>query len=336
MHKKYIASILSLTAAFAAFAGESDKVDYIPKIGGAIRARWEIETADGYNRFALRNARVKLRGNIARPVQYYLQADLCNQGKMQFLDGWVRLNAFTGFNVQAGQFRIPFGVDPFRGPGSYVFANRSFIGRDIDNIRAVGVKASYIIPGTGLTVEGGVFSPGTITDHSKWTRQKAFASKAVWNVGDFSIATGFQSIIPDSIRINMADAAITFRHGRVTAEAEYMYKHYTGDAFSPCHAYNVWADYAIPLHKGLFNRLSFQGRIDGSTAHSSGIRDADGHLKADQPYRNRFTVGSTIAYIKAPMKCELQLNYEKYLYHSDYDAPRGRGDKIVAELIVTF
>jgi len=334
---RIIATLISILSIVAASATESaDEVSYVPKAGGVMRARWEIETADGYNRFAVMNARVYLKGNIAKPISYFVHTDLCDQGKIKFLDAWIRFDAFSGFVFQAGQFRIPFGVDPFRGPGSYIFVNRSFIGRDLDNIRAVGVKAGYEIPGTPLSVEAGVFSPGVITDHSKWTNQKTFASKAVCNLGMFSIAAGYQSIVPDSVRINMADAAVTFRYGRISAEAEYMYKHYTNGSFKPCHAYNAWVDYSLPLNKVLFNRLSFQGRVDGSTVHSSGMRNADGILVADQPYRNRITLGSSLAYVQKPIKCELKLNYEKYFYHSGYIIPQGRGDKIVAELVVKF
>ncbi len=336
MNKYLLAVCLSMSCAVSAPANDSTKVDYIPKIGGAIRTRWEIETADGDNRFLVRNARVRVHGNIAAPIQYYVQADLCNQGKMQFLDAWVRLSAFSGFKVKAGQFRVPFGVDPFKSPGTYIFADRSFIGRDIANMRAVGAQISYEVPKTPLSVEAGVFSPGQISDHSNWSNKMTFAAKAVLNAKPFTITAGYETMSPDSVRINMADAAITFTQGQLTAEAEYMYKHYTNHTFKACHSYNVWVDYGIPLRKGLFKRLSFQGRVDGSTAHSNGSRDATGVLTADQPYRNRLTAGVTLSYLKKPLKCELQLNYEKYFYHSGYEAPQGRDDKIVAELIVVF
>ncbi|MBJ2188614.1 MAG: porin [Muribaculaceae bacterium] len=336
MLKKLITACLFGAASLCSFAQEAEKVDYIPKFSGVIRTRWEIETADGYNRFQVRNVRARLQGKIARPIEYYLQADLCNQGKFQFLDAYVRFYALKGFQIRAGQFVIPFGIEPFRSPGTYIFTNRSFIGKDVDNIRAVGLELTYTLPFAPLTLQAGVFNSGPITDHSKWTKEKTFASKAVYKIGDFAITGGFQSICPDSVRINMIDGGITFTHGRFTAEAEYMYKHYTNKAFKTAHAYNAWVDYGMPLKKGLFNKLSFQGRVDGTTVLSTGTRNAEGLLEANLPYRNRITVGSTLAYVKKKLKCELQLNYEKYLYHSDYTAPQGLRDKVVAEIIVSF
>ena len=256
---------------------------------------------------------------------------------MKFLDGWARFSLPRGFSVQAGQFRIPFGVDSFRGPGGYIFANRSFIGRDMANNRAVGVQAAYAssvsIP---VQVAAGVVSNASITDHSGWNDKMTVAAKATVAPGNFKISGGVQSLSPDSVRLNMADVAVTYAVGRFTVEAEYMYKHYAGTAFDDCHAYNVWADYGMPLRKGLFDRLSFQGRFEGCDAHSTGRRNADGAIVANQPARNRLTVGSTLAYRRKRLRCELQLNYEKYFYDNNYIPQPDRADKLVAELVVVF
>lgn len=312
------------------------KVSYVPKIGGVIRARWEMQTDGGLNRFALRNARVTLSGKVAEPIDYFLQADLCNAGKMQFLDGWVRFKPVSGLALQAGQFRMPFGVDPFRGPGNYIFANRSFIGRYVCNVRAVGVKAGYTLPWVPLTVEAGVFNPTSITDHTVWTHQKAYAAKAVLAAGDFKIATVVQSIIPDSIRINLADAAVTYEHGNWLAEAEYMYKHYTGGNHRGCHSVNVFADYGLPVRCGVFNRWSVQGRFDMQTDHSSGARNDAGLLYTTDPARRRVTLGSTLSYVRGALHCDLRVNYEKYFYNSGAAVPANAGDKVVAEIVLKF
>lgn len=338
---RYLAVAAAMFVSITASAeGAAEAVDYRPQFGGVVRARWEMLTNDGRagdNHFALRNARVWISGKVAAPIAYYLRADLCDMGKMKFLDGWARFSLPRGLNVQAGQFRIPFGVDPFRGPGSYVFINRSFIGRDMANNRAVGVQAAYTSR-TSVPVQAavGVFSNSPITNHSGWNDKMTVAAKVTVAPGNFKISGGVQSLSPDSVRINMADVAVTYAAGQFTAEAEYMYKHYAGDAFDNCHAYNVWADYGIPLRKGLFDRLSFQGRFEGCEAHSTGKRNAEGNLVADQPSRKRLTIGSTLAYKHRRMRCELQLNYEKYFYNNDYMLAPDRADKVVAELVLVF
>lgn len=336
--RRYVLILLSVLA-WSGASADSIPVrvpDWMPRIGGAVRARWEMETEDGYNRFQLRNARVNLAGDIGRYVEYYLQVDLCNQGKMQFLDGWARVALFEGFKAQAGQFRIPFGIDTFRGPGNYVFANRSFLGRDFLNRRAVGFQMAYTIPQTTVTVSAGAFNPGTITDHTPWTRQKTYAAKAAAVAGDFSLSASYASDLTDSVRINMADAAVVYHSGRWHAEAEYAYKHYTHHAHRATHAVVVWGDYAMPVRAGVFNQASFQGRFDMMTAGSNSTRDALGQLTTNQPARRRITLGATLSRVMGSRHADFRVNYEKYFYNHDVEAPEGRGDKIVAEIVVKF
>lgn len=341
MKRIFITFALLVAAVGLCSAAPTDSVakpafSYVPQFGGAIRARWEMETDGGLNRFMLRNARVNVAGRMAEPIDYYLQVDLCDCGKMKFLDGWVRLELFKGFKLQGGQFRMPFGIDTFRAPGNYIFANRSFIGRDMCNYRAVGAKFTYAIPRTPLTVEAGAFNPGTITDHTPWTHQKAYAGKVLVKLGDFQVEGGVLSNIPDSVRINMLDAAVIFRRGGLHAEAEYLYEHYTGSAYRPCHGVVAWADYAIPVRAGMFNQCSFQGRFDVMTDHSNGTRNAAGHLITNDPARRRITLGATISRIMGSRHCDFRINYEKYFYNSGVTPPAGRGDKVVAELVLKF
>ena len=339
--KKIASCIMAAAMALnssAADTANTQSVDYRPTFGGVFRTRWEMATDDGHggeNRFTVRNARVWLKGKIAPQLQYYLRADLCDMGTMKFLDGWARFTLPENFAVQAGQFRVPFGVDAFRGPGTYIFANRSFMGRDDANNRAVGIQGMYEPTSIPLKLHMGVFSNHKISDHTPWSKEMTFAAKATYEVGPVTFAAGFQTICPDSIRMNMADAAVTFKSGRFTAEGEYMYTHYTNDSYHDAHSFNVWADYGIPL-KGFFKKWSFQGRIETVSSRSNGVCNNTGHLTQTFPKRQRLTVGTTLAYIRKPVKCELLLDYEKYFYKDSYSPSIDRDDKIVAELVVVF
>lgn len=308
----------------------------LPSVGGVMRARYEFMTIDELNRFAIRNARIRISGNLIPRLSYVLQTDLCDQGKFQFLDAYGKFKIDKGFSVQAGQFRIPFGVDPFRGPGSYIFADRSFIGRDIDNIRAVGVQGSYTFPHRlPAVITFGIFGPNAITDQNHWSKTIYYALKAELPVGPFILIGGFQTIKPESVRVNMVDACMFCSLEHWKFEMEYIYEHYVNNSFPDCHSYNIWADYSIPLSKTIFNSLSFQARVDAATRYS----DASGEgteLTETHPARKRITVGTTLAYLKKPVKCEIMLNYEKYFYPVGYTPPAGRNDKIVAELVIQF
>lgn len=334
-----------LFASLAAIASEPDedstkqKVDLTPHIHGTIRARWEMDTQGGENRFQIRNARLNISGMIAPSIDYYAQTDLCDRGVMKILDAWGRIAISPSLKFQAGQFRLPFGTDCFRGPGNYIFANRSFIGGTMNNVRGVGAKLSYSFnmgDGSMLTVDGGAFNPTSISDHNVWVKEMAFAGKAVYSAGNLKIAAGAETLIPDSIRINSFSASATWTCGGWTVEGEYLNKHYVNRAFKPSHGYNFFADYGFPVKAGVFNRASVQARFDGMTAHSSGKRDKEGLLIANNPARNRITLGGTLTYSYKFVRCDVRLNYEKYFYHEGYKVPNGDGDKICAEMVIKF
>ena len=54
---------------------------------------------------------------------------------------------------------------------------------------------------------------------------------------------------PEHISVNMYDSGITYKSGRWTAEAEYLYKHYTKDAFRDVNAFDGFICYDLPLKK---------------------------------------------------------------------------------------
>ncbi len=335
LYRLLIAIAITLSATSAIYA--SDSISYRPNVHGTLRGRFEASTEHSDYRFQVRNARVRLDGKIAPIADYFMQVDFCDRGSIKILDVWARVWATKAIGLQAGQFRMPFGVDPFRGPNAYIFANRSFIGKQVCNVRAVGFKAMWHPDNMPLKLEAGAFNPATISDHISWHNKLAYAAKLSYTLGNTTLATGFQSLSPDSVRMNLADLALTWRHGRWLVEGEYMTKHYTGNSHKASHAYNVYADYHMPISTGFFNRLSFQARFDGITDHSSGIRDSERKLITDHPAHNRVTLGSTISYIRTKtMFLDLRVNYEKYFYHSGTAVSAENGDKAVVELVLNF
>ncbi|MCM1348141.1 MAG: hypothetical protein NC338_01900 [Firmicutes bacterium] len=335
-----LATMLGMVCALlaSATASAADSVSYRPQIHGTLRPRLEMTTeGPAAYHFQLRNARLSIGGFIAPQIDYFIQSDFCDKGSMKILDGWVRLAMAPGLKFQAGQFRMPFAVDPFRAPHNYLFANRSFIGRQMFNYRAVGAKLSYALPRIPLTLEAGAFNPGKIGDHGPWNRSVAFGSKATLKIGNVALEAGFASISPDSVRMNVVDGTVSWQSGRWSAEAEYMNKHYCGRNLKNAHAWNGWVDYRMPIKAGIFNRLSFQGRFDGMTAHSSGSRNATGVPVVNNPARNRITVGATISHVRsAGMYLDIRADYEKYFYHSNAVITPDMASKAILEMVLRF
>lgn len=328
--------LLLLTSIFICRADEN-RSDFMPEIHGTIRPRFEMLTDGGEARFQVRNARLSLNGSITPLVDYYFNTDFCDRGSIKILDVWTRIHLSRQLSVQAGQFRMPFGVDPFRGPHTYLFANRSFIGKQVANVRAVGVKLSYTFPTIPLTIEGGAFNPTTIGNHESWNKDLAYAAKISYRVSNVTFTTGIKSVIPDGVRTNLIDGCVGWKAGRWQVEGEYMNKHYTNSAHKASHAYCMYASYSMPVKTGMFNRLSFQGRFDGMTDHSNARRGEDGKLETNDPSRNRMTIGSTISCIKSKNTfLDLRVNYENYFYHHDAEIAQGEDDKIVVELVLRF
>lgn len=151
-----------------------------------------------------------------------------------------------------------------------------------------------------------------------------------------TLSGGFVSYKPDAVRVNVADGAVSWGHDRWIVEAEYNYKYYAGKKFKPVNAWNIFGVYTIPLSHPELNFLSFEGRLDGMSDHSTGSRDENGELYCNHPERKRVTIGTSIGRIKKAMKLEFSLNYEKYFYHSNVKCGRGNDDKLLAEFIVKF
>ncbi len=317
-----VIAISSINLSAIADDHASDSFSYAPKVNGTIRTRWEMETQEGESRFQVRNARLSFTGNIAPEISYYLNTDLCDRGKMKILDAWGRIALGGGAAFQAGQFRMPFGVDPFRAPHTYYFANRSFIGKQVCNYRAVGAKAGYY--STPLTVEGGVFNPTSISDHDTWNKKVTAAGQIIFRTGDVKFVTGLQTVMVNEVRANLIDGAIGWSRDRWTIEGEYMHEHFTHKAYKACHAYNMFANYAMPVQAGVFNRLSFQGRVDGMTRY------------ADDASRNRITLGATLTYSHDKVFADIRVNYEKYLYRHNEEGIQGERDKVVLEMVIRF
>lgn len=318
--------------------GATEKKPLI-KVHGVVRARWEGEfgAEEFGQRFQVRNARVNVGGNVLPQLSYFIQIDACDRGKMLFLDAWGQWDFNSRWKIRAGQFRVPFGTDCFRAPGDYYFANRSFIAKNILNMREVGVKGGYY--GSGklpLTVEAGVFNSADKANHEVWQRQMNYAVKASYRIGNVTLSPSFISYQPQHVRINLVGGTVTWKSGRWIAEGEYANKHYTNRAHRAADSWNVFASYCMPLRNTVLDQLSFQARFDGITDHSTGVAGEDGHLTTDQNACRRVTAGASIAHINGAVKGLVRINYEKYFYDSGVIAPKGADDKILAELVVKF
>ena len=312
--------------------------DYLPEIHGTIRGKYEYQTTMGAGRFEVRNARVSVTGNVLPIVAYKAEIDLSDEGSIKMLDAYARLFPAKGLTVTAGQMRVPFTIDAHRSPHQQYFANRSFIAKQVGNVRDVGITLGYTLPtDLPIMIEGGLYNGSGLTNQKEWHKEVYYSAKAqfLFTKG-LNLTLIIQIIQPEEIRVQSYDIGAYYESDRFHIEAEYLYKQYSDNAFKDVQAVNTFINYDLPLRK-VFNKMSFLLRYDMMTDQSDAktTDEETGALVTTDYKRQRLTGGITFSLSKA-FRTDLRLNYEKYFYTNSSIAKESEQDKIVLELMVRF
>ena len=311
--------------------------DYLPEIHGTIRGKYEFQTETNESRFEVRNARFSVSGNVHPIVAYKAEIDLSDEGSIKMLDAYARVFPVKDLNFTIGQMRVPFTIDAHRSPHQQYFANRSFIAKQVGNVRDVGFTGCYTQKeGLPFVLEGGLFNGSGLTNQKEWHKTLNYSIKAqLLPNKNWNLTLSTQRIKPEHTRINMYDAGIYYQNNRFHIEAEYLYKMYGHEAFKDVHAVNSFVNYDLPLKK-VFNKISFLARYDMMTDHSNGLADSEtGVLKINDYARHRVTGGITLSLSKAFI-ADLRLNFEKYFYQKSGVPKESERDKIVIEFMTRF
>ena len=110
-----IVVMFALTSLSTINAQEKKKLigDYL-SISGWMNIQYDYEsqlsndaaTLDQINTFNVRRARLDFKGNLCKNVEFRVQGDLAGTPKL--VDGFVKIKLQKYFNIQVGQFKIPF------------------------------------------------------------------------------------------------------------------------------------------------------------------------------------------------------------------------------------
>ena len=338
-------SVLSLVLCVALAANaqndEEKEVKYMPEFHGTVRAKYEYQTEDGESRFLVRNARMSLSGNVAPIVEYKAEIDFSDEGNIKMLDAYTRLKPFKNFNFTIGQMRVPFTIDAHRSPHAQYFANRSFIAKQVGNVRDVGATVGYTFQGAmPLTVEAGLFNGSGLTNNKNfWTKSMNFSAKAQLKLPQgFNLQASVQKVRPDVTSIMMYDGGLYYHAHGWHVEAEYLFKHYSHDAWDNVHAVDAFISYDIAIRnkKCLIKKVTPLFRYDFMSDHWDGEEyDDDGNITLSDSKRSRYTVGLTFSLAK-PFISDIRLNFEKYCYSDNAVIATSEKDKIVLEFMTRF
>ena len=335
---------LSIICCVAAFTQEEDKREkwraLIPEFDGTVRAKYEYQPQMKASRFQVRNARFSINGKVHPIAGYKLEIDLSDQGRIRMLDAYARLTPIEGGSFTIGQMRVPFTIDAHRSPHLQYFANRSFIAKQVGDVRDVGFTLEYKFTDFPLILQGGIFNGFddiTADGQKRWTHKANYSFKAqVFPVECFNITLSTQKIAPLNNNIFMHDIGSYVNIAGLHLEAEYLYKHYTHGKFKDVHSVNAFANYDIPL-KRVFHKISILARYDMMTDHWDGVtvNKETGAAVMTDSQRHRATGGVTLSLAK-PFKADIRVNYEKYFYEDGALINESEQDKLVFEIMLRF
>ena len=100
------------------------------------------------------------------------------------------------------RMRVPFTIDAHRSPHQQYFANRSFIAKQVGNVRDVGATLGYSMDeGFPFILEGGLFSGSGLTAQKEWHRVLCYSAKLQlmpWK--DYNLTLSTQRIRPEKCK----------------------------------------------------------------------------------------------------------------------------------------
>lgn len=332
-----MAACLSATAWAQTEGEKKEKESYPVEVHGTIRSKYEYQTEEGEGRFEVRNARINVEGKLSEIISYKAEIDLCDEGTIKMLDAYTKLRPVKDLNFTIGQFRVPFTIDAHRSPHKQFFANRSFIAKQVGNVRDVGAALAYTVDaGFPIILEAGLFNGSGLTNQKNyWTNEVNYSAKAQFMFPKgFNLTLSAQKIKP-SVAVMMYDAGAYWKNDNWHIEAEYLYKHYANNAFQAVHAFDSFVSYSIKTRKGLIQSITPLVRYDFMTDHSDGKTNDEGKLTINDYKRSRLTGGVTLS-LKKPFISDIRLNYEKYFYRDGAVALPSENDKVVVELMTRF
>lgn len=142
--------------------GSSDGANLI-RLRGLVQAdsRWFFnENVSNNDAFVLRRARVIFEGNFNKIYEYQIVPEFggaSGNGTLTLLDANINVALKPGFQIRAGRFREPVGLEQLQSDSVAFFAERSIVSQFVPN-RDIGVQVAGDVLNGRLTYALGVFN----------------------------------------------------------------------------------------------------------------------------------------------------------------------------------
>jgi hypothetical protein len=314
---------------------QQKKSIYEPTIDGTIRGKYEYNTSLDGHRFQVRNARFSVRGAVSEYARYKAEIDLSDEGVTRMLDAYVEMKASDRISFLIGQQKVPFSTDNLRSPHNFLFANRSFLGKQLAGLRDVGATLEYEA-GNKLPLEliAGVYNGKGLYNQKEWRNALSYAFRAVYTPADWEFTLNYNTIQPYELRMHIYNAGIMYTLNQWHFEGELFYKVYEQDAFPDTEGFFVLASYEIPTPEiKSMESISPRIRFDQMNEDNNGlINPTTNSYTIDDIKRSRITGGINFN-LKKPFINEIRLNYEHYFYAKGV---ANNDNKLVLEFVTKF
>ena len=319
---------------------------YVPLLHGILRGKLEYEPDLNAGRFEVRNARLSVGGKLPLCSEYKMEIDLCDETEMKMKDAWVRVTPWSTLRLTIGQQRMPFSIDAHRNPSAQYFANRSFVAKQVGDMRDVGFQAGYDFLDADkrkvASLDAGIFNGSNLNNQkSAWFTSPGYSARLqYYPVKGLSLVPSVQhqQIADRKASYTSLDMGVSFQRKGWLVEAEFLHKFYAKDSFHDCNALNTMLGYDqfLKKEKSLVESIGYLARYDYMQDHSSGKSGMAGSLlKLTDAERHRLTLGVTFALRNPYFPTHLRLNYEKYWYPHG-GAKESEQDKLVCEVMIKF
>lgn len=332
--QRIINSFLLLLLAITAGA-QTKSGGYEPRIDGTIRGKYEYNTSLDGHRFQVRNARFSVRGSVSPYASYKAEIDLSDEGATRMLDAFVEMKPSDQLSFIIGQQKIPFSTDNLRSPHNLLFANRSFVGKQLSGLRDVGATLNYEF-GNRLPFElvAGVYNGKGLYNQKEWRNTLSYAFRAIYSPANWGFTLNYNTIQPYDLRMHVYNAGIMYTSNRWHFEGELFYKQYEKDAFTDTEGFFVVASYELPTPKfKAIESISPRIRFDQMNDDNNGlINSVTNTYTVDDIKRSRITSGLNFN-LKKPFINEIRFNYEHYFYAQGVV---NNDNKLVIEFITKF
>mgnify|MGYP003373942277 CR=1 FL=1 len=220
----FLMSVLSSAVVY----GGGSSYSWKPNVGGTFRGKFEYQTDVDNGRFQVRDARVNVKGRPFSLFEYKLEVNLSDKGVIRAHDLFGRFHFCDVASLAAGQFRVPISVDAARAPHVRLFANRSFVGKQIGNVYDVGVKGTYVWAKIGLTAELGVYNgKGSAPSDREWQTKFLYVGHLKYRKSGLTVNLSGLTMKPDVVRMNLYDVCMSYEYQRFFLEGEYLFKHFS-------------------------------------------------------------------------------------------------------------